>query len=150
MSIFDKWNKNIDEDFVKGVEELDAGGGDFEKVPYGIYDVKIMKMELKESKNGDPMLQVLFKILAGSEKGNTILMNRLLNIKFQIHTANDFLRSLDTGLEIKFKDYGQYNDLIMDVFEKIGSDKLEYALKFSQNEKGYDTFEITEVFDNEE
>lgn len=150
MSVFDKWNKKVDADFVKEVKDLDSGkGGSFKDVPYGAYEVKITKMELKESKNGDPMMQVIFKVLNGSEKGNTILMNQLIPDSYRIHIANDFLRSLDTGIDVDFKDYSQYNDLIMGIVEAIDTNKLEYALEYGQNEKGYDTFKIMEVFEAE-
>ena len=147
MSIFDKWNKNVDADFLKDVDAQESGqGGSFKEVPHGTYEVKILKMEVKESKNGDPMLQVRFKILTGSEKGNTILMNQVISQPFQIHIANDFLRSLDTGVEVKFKDYDQYNNIVLDVMESVDADKLEYALEYGQNEKGFNTFKIIEVF----
>ena len=147
MSIFDKWNKNVDADFLKDVDAQERGeGGSFKEVPYGTYEVKILKMEVKESKNGDPMLQVRFRILNGSEKGNSILMNQVIQQPFQIHLANDFLRSLDTDVEVKFKDYAQYNDMVLDVMEAIDADGLEYALEYGQNDKGYNTFKITEVF----
>lgn len=151
MSIFDKWNKNIDKDFKKSVEDLDAGkGGTYEKVPYGTYEVKIAKMELRESKNGDPMLAVQFRILEGKYKNNLIYKNQVVQIPYQIHLANDFLKSLDSSIEVKFSDYAQYNDMIMDIAEAIDTAKLEYALVFGQDEKGYDTFTIGEVFESEE
>lgn len=151
MSVFDKWNKNVNKDFMEDLDAQERGeGGNFKEVPFGTYEVKISKMEVKESKNGDPMLQVLFKILAGSEKGNTILMNQIILQPFQIHLANDFLRSLDTDVEVKFKDYSQYNDMVLDVAEAVESQKLEYALEYGQNDKGYNTFKIIEVFESEE
>lgn len=147
MSVFDKWNKNVNSDFMKDLDAQESGqGGNFENPPYGTYEVRIEKMELKSSKNGDPMVQVLFKILNGAQKGKTILMNQVILQPFQIHLCNEFLRSLDSGLEIAFKNYSQYNDVILDVMEVIGEDKLEYALEFGENEKGYNTFKITDVF----
>ena len=53
MSIFDKWNKAVDgEALAKDVKEVEENGGNFEykEVPLGEYEVKIHKMELKESK----------------------------------------------------------------------------------------------------
>lgn len=151
MSVFDKWNKNIDKGFMDDLDAQERGeGGNFEKVPYDTYEVRIEKMELKESKNGDPMLAIQFKILSGQHKGRLIFMNQIIPQPFQIHIANDFMRSLDSGIdEIKFKDYGQYNDLVLDVAERIESQKLEYALAFGCNDKGFDTFTIKEVFEAE-
>lgn len=150
MSVFDKWNKNIDKDFMSDLDAQERGEGGFEKVPYDVYEVKINKMELKESKTHKPMLSIQFKILAGTYKGKLIYMNQVVETPYQIHLANDFLRSLDTDIEIKFKDYDQYNELVLNVAEAIDTDKLEYALMYDIDEKNYDTFEITDVFSTEE
>lgn len=150
MSVFDKWNKNIDKDFVKDVEAQDRGESNFEQVPFGTYEVKIAKMEVKASKNGDPMVAIQFKVLEGKYKNSLIFMNQVINTPYQIHLANDFLKSLDSSMDIKFVDYSQYNDLLLDVAEAIDKAKLEYALDFSENEKGYNVFKIAEVFESEE
>ena len=72
-------------------------------------------------------------------------MNQVITQGFQIHIVNEFLRSLESGLDIEFVNYTQYNDLLLDVLEAI-DDKLEYAVEYAEN-KGYDTFKIKEVFD---
>lgn len=154
MSIFDKWNKNIDKDFIENVDAQDRGeGGSFEAVPTGIYEVKIEKMEIKASKKGDPMFTAQFKIIGEKDKlkGQCIWMNQVIVQPFQVHIVNDFLRSLDSGIEeIKFNDYGQFNDLVLNVMETVESQKLEYALEITENEKGYRNYKITEVFESEE
>lgn len=148
MSIFDKWNSNIDTDgLAKDVEEAAKnGGGDYEEVPHGTYEVKIDKMELKESKKGDPMLTVWFKILEGEHRNSMIFMNQVITRGFQIHLANEFLRSLQTGVNVEFHDYAQYNETIMDVAEAV--DGLEFALEYGENKKGYNTFKVLEVFES--
>ena len=78
MSIFDKWNKNIDvEGLKKDVAEAEANGGsgDYKEVPVGKYEVKIDKMELKESSKGDPMFFCQFRILQGDIKNSCLFMN---------------------------------------------------------------------------
>ena len=151
MSIFDKWNQNIDvEGLQHDVEEAAAnGGGEYKDVPHGVYEVAVDKMELRESKKGDPMFTCWFKILNGEYKNSRIFMNQVITQGFQIHIVNEFVKSLDSGVEnIRFVDYGQYNELILDVFEAI-SGKLEYGLDYEQNNKGYSTFTIEEVFEVE-
>ena len=47
MSIFDKWDKNVDtEGLQKDIAEAEANGGqgDYREVPVGTYEVKIDKM----------------------------------------------------------------------------------------------------------
>ena len=147
---YSKWDKsyNVSEDEVK---ELDKNGGkkEYEEVPFGKYEVKVAKMELASSKKGVPMLKVQFKVLAGKYKGNSIFMNQLVTQDFQIHNANEFMRSLDSGLEIKWTGkYSDYAILIDKVFEAIDGN-LEYALDYSSNSKGYSEFRIDEVFEAE-
>lgn len=148
MSIFDKWNSNIDtEGLAKDVEEAEKnGGGDYEDVPTGTYEVKIDKMELKLSKKGDPMVTIWFKILEGDHKGSMIFMNQVITKGFQIHIVNELLRSLQTDVDVEFRDYSQYHEMIMDVAEAI--DGLEFALDYGQTKKGFPTFKITEVFES--
>lgn len=146
MSIFDKWNDEIDtKGLAEEVKSASENKQEFKEVPHGIYEVKVDKMEIKASQKGDPMLSVWFKIVDGEYKNQRLFMNQVIRLGFQIHIANEFLRSLDSGLDIEFIEYNQYNNLILDVLEKIDG-KLEYALEYGEN-KGYDTFKIKEVFD---
>lgn len=146
---FSKFNKAVDLEALKhDIQEAEEnGGGNFKEVPVGKYEVKIDKMELTESKNGDPMVSVWFKVLAGEYEGSRIFMNQVVNQGFQIHIVNTFLRSLDTGLEIGFDDFEQYSNLLLDVMEKIDEQKLEFALDYGKTSKGFNTYKITEVYE---
>ena len=147
MSIFEKWNNQIDtKSLAEEVKEVGKNDVDYPEIPHGEYIVKIDKMELKESKNtGNPMLSVWFKIVDGEFKDKFIFMNQVINQPFQIHLANNFLKRLDSGLEVECKDYEQYNNLILDIHEEING-KLEYLLKYGER-RGYNTFEILEIYD---
>lgn len=152
--IFDKWNKQIDgEALAKDVKDVQANGGqkgEFPEIPHGEYEVKIHKIELKESKaSKNPMVAIQFKILEGKFKNSIIFMNQVVTQGFQIHIVNEILRSMETGLDIEFDgNYRHYKDLLMDVHEAVDG-KLEFGLKYDVNEKGYNTFEITDVFEVE-
>lgn len=130
------------------VEEASKNpGGNWKEVPLGKYEVKIEKMELTQSKKGDPMFSVWFGVLAGEYKGSKIFMNQVCNQGFQLHIVNEFLRSLESDVEIpKFTGYGALNDTILDVHEAING-KLEFELDYSQDKKGYKHFTITDTFD---
>lgn len=146
---FSKFDKSVDLEGLKNdVTEAKENGGDFKDVPLGDYEVSINKLELKESKKGDPMVAVWFKILTGEYKGSLIFMNQVITQGFQIHIVNEFLRSLDSGIDIEFESYSQYAELLMDVHEEIDG-TLEYALKYDEK-KGFNTFKITDVFEVEE
>ena len=149
MEIWEKFDKKIDTKVLKeGIKQArENGGGNYEEVPYGTYEVNVEKIELRESKKGDPMVSIWFNIIAGNFKNSKIFYNQVINQGFQIHLLNEFLRSLDTGVNIEFDSYGQYNEVLMDVAE--GTKTLEYALKYGENKKGFPTYEITEVFEAE-
>ena len=123
----------------------DGGNGDFKEVPLGDYEVSIDKLELGVSKKGSPMLICWFKILNGEYKNSRLFMNQVMTSGNGIHHANEFLRSLDSGIDIKFMSFKQYEQLVMDVAEEIGN--LEYAVKYGETNKGFKTFEITDVFE---
>lgn len=141
---FSKFDKQVDlEGLKKDIE--DSANNDFKEVPHGNYEVAITKLELSESKKGDPMVKIWFKVVNGEYKGSLIFMNQVITRGFQIHIVDELLRSLETGIEISFESYSQYNDLLLDIFEAIDGN-FEYGLKYGEN-KGFDTFEITEVFE---
>lgn len=148
MNIWEKFDKAIDtEALAKDVESAAEGKIEYKEVPKGQYEVKITKMELVESKKGSPMLSVWMKILSGDYENSLIFYNQVLSTGFGIHNANEFMRSLDCGIEsIEFKNFKQYNDLIMDVFEAV-DDKLEFGLEYGENNKGYKTYKITDIFE---
>lgn len=150
-NIFDKWNKSVDlEGLKKDVENASQNkGGSYVDVPTGdTYEVKLTKAEVRATKNGDPMATLWFKVQDGDYKGQTIFMNQVITQGFQIHIMDEFLNSLDTGVEIGFEDYAQYNDLLMDVVEACEEQKLSYALDYDVNRKGFNTYSILEVFED--
>ena len=150
-NIWEKWDKKIDTDGLKDdVKKAAENKQEFKDVPKGKYEVKITKLELKASKKSDdPMLACWMKIIAEQYRGQYIFYYQMLTTGFGIHTANDFLRSLESGVEIGFDNFKQYNDLLMDVMEAIEAEKLEYVLDYGENDKGFKTFKIEDVFTSE-
>ena len=149
-NIWDKFDEAID---TKGLQEdvkeaKENGTGSFKEVPHGQYEVEVNKMELIASKKGDPMVTIWFKVVSGEYKGSLIFFNQVITQGFQIHIVNELLRSMDTGLDIEFKTYKQYGNLLMDVMEEIDG-QLEFALKYGEGKKGFSTYEITDVFEVE-
>src|SRR5690606_14367329 len=149
-NIWEKFDKVIDvEGLQKDVQEASKNSTNFREVPHGEYEVKIVNLQLVESKAGNPMVTVWFKVLAGDYKGSMIFMNQVITKGFQIHIMNEFLRSLDSGYDIEFKSYSQYGQLLMDIHEAIDG-RLEYGLKYGEGKKGFSTYEITDVYEVEE
>ena len=147
MDIFEKWNESADlkglQDDIKDAQENKR---EYEKIPHGEYEVKIDKMELKASKKGDPMVSIWFTILEGKYKKSKLFLNQVITQGFQIHIVNELLKSMGTDLNIEFVDYKQYAELLLDIAEECDTEKLEFAIKYEDN-KGYDKFTITEVFE---
>lgn len=157
MSVFDKWNKQINNEMKEQLDKYDNGemDGGFEKVPYGSYEVKIDSIDVQlNKKTQEPNMCIIWKIIKGDQKGKKIWQWQNIKIldkegseMFLVHLGSDLLRKLDTGVEVKFKNYDQFNDLCMDVAEKANTQGLEYALKFYENNDGYDAFEILDIFE---
>lgn len=153
-----KFDKNVDiealEADVKEVEE--NGGGNFEPIPDGQYEVEVEVMELVTSKAGDPMLKIWFKVLEGDYEGQRIFYNKVMQPQndrafgLQVHQNNEMLRALwDCEKDdVKFTGFEDYADLVLDIHEDIEG-KFEYLLKKETDDKGYDQFEIEEVFEVE-
>lgn len=148
-NIWDEFDNTIDtKGLAADVKEAQENGATYKEVPHGDYEVAIDKLELVKSKAGDPMVSVWFKVLNGEFKGSRIFMNQVIKEGFQVHIVNEFLRSLDTDIDIEFVTYKQYGNLLMDVMEAIEGN-LEYALSYKEGKKGFSTYEITEVFEVE-
>ena len=147
-NIWEKWDKKIDTAGLKNdVKKAADNKQEYRDVPKGKYEVKITKMELKATKKADePMLSCWLKVIAGPQKGQYIFYNQMLTTGFGIHMANEFLRSLESGVEISFDNFKQFNDMIMDIAEAIESEGLEYVLEYGENDKGYKTYRIEDVF----
>lgn len=148
--IWDEFDEKIDTEGLKAdaKDAAENGGGDFKEVPHGKYEVEVNKLELKKSKKGDPMLSLWFKILAGEYKGSLIFYNQVMNQGFGVHNANEFLRSLDSGVEVEFVNFKQYHGMLLDVNEAIDGN-LEFALDYQENSKNKDfsTYKILDVFE---
>ena len=147
-NIWDQFDSAIDTKALAEDVKNSADSPSYRDVPEGKYEVSIDKLELVSSKGGKPMGTVWFKVLNGDYKGSRIFYNQVLEQAFQVHMFNEFMRSLDSGAEVEFKTYRQYGELLMDIAERIDK-KLEYALIYGKNNKGYPTFEIEEVFEVE-
>ena len=116
------------------------------EVPDGQYECKVEKMEMKESKTGNPMVSIWFRILAGDFKNSILFMNQTVHTGFGLHTAKKMLSDMDTGLPIDFQSFAQFAGLIESVKEAIETQKLEYAVKYTTTKNDFKNFEITEVF----
>jgi hypothetical protein len=150
MSIdFKKFNEQFPADKMK--EELkEAKENSGSNLPDGEYTCKLEKMELGESSKGALMIKAQFRITKGEHKKQCIFKNCVLtgtkNDGFMLHKANEFLESLDSGIDVSFEDWEQYNDLIMDIADAVQEDNLTYIVQLTKNGQ-YQDFEIVDILD---
>lgn len=156
MTNWNKFDKDLDLDALQeAVDEAAENGGDFPEIPNGEYEVEVVEMELKETKKGDPMMTIRFKILEGSYKNQLIFFNQVMNpsvdyFGMQVNGANTMLRDLWDAdkSDVKFESFSQYAELIETVYRDIDG-QFEYLLEKGENKKGYDTYKITDIFEVE-
>lgn len=143
--IFEKFDSMFDlEGLKKDLKEIEkVEKKEFKEIPLGDYEVKVIKMELKESKSGKPMIATQFKIIAGEYENSRIFMNQVLSHSFHFKIVNEFLNALKSSKIVEFKSFGQYADLITNI--EIEIEEKEYALNYGDN-KGFKTFKIIDVF----
>lgn len=146
-NIWEKFDQTIDtKGLIDDAKAAAEGSMDFEEVSEGKYEVKVEKMELKESSKGSPMVSIWFKIIEGPRKGAMIFYNQVISTGYGLHNAKQFLKSLESGIDVEFVNFKQFNDLIMDIHEAIDG-ACEYVIDYGKNDKGYNTYKIEEVFE---
>lgn len=147
---FEKFKKAFPpEKMKKDLEEAKANGGG-SSLPDGEYTCKLDKMELGESSKGALMIKAQFRIVKGDHAKQCIFKNCVLtgtkNDGFMLHKANEFLESLDSGVDVIFEDWEQYNDLILDIAEAVQEDGLKYVIDLDTDGK-YQNMEIMDILD---
>lgn len=154
-NIFEKFNEMMDVDGLKAdVAKAAESTGDFVEVPHGDYEVKVTKIELgatgeKSKTPGAPMVKVWFDVLTGDFKGQKIFMNQMLTSGFGIYKMNEFLNSLETGIEVQFENFEQYAGLLTQIFNAVDG-TAEFQLAYTANPKNnkFSEYTIVQRFKN--
>ena len=146
---FKKFNQEFPADQMREqMKEAEENGGN--KLPDGEYTVKLDKMELGESSKHALMIKAQFRIIDGDYKKQCIFKNQVLtgtkNDGFMMVKAKEFLESLDSGIDVTFEDWEQFNDLILDIAEAVQEDDLRYLVVLDTDGK-YQNMDIAEVLD---
>lgn len=146
---FSKFNKQFPADKMKAdMKEAKKNGGT--QLPDDDYTCNLEKMELGESSKGALMIKAMFRIVKGDYKKQCIFKNCVLtgtkNDGFMMIKANEFLESLDSGIDVTFEDWEQYNDLILDIAEAVHDDGLQYVVKLTKDGQ-YQNIEIIDILD---
>ena len=143
--MWSQFNNLVTDDLKSEIANVASNNVEYKEVPEGAYEVFIEDMKATITKaTQKPMLAIRFRILEGSHKNQIIFMNQVLMNGTGIHFANEFMRSLGTGVEVKFETFSQYEQLIEDVF--AASKNYEYALDYGKNSKGFNTYKIVDIW----
>lgn len=157
MSIFEKYASKINAEELaaskKEINENSKGSGNYEEVPVGKYEVKVEKLECKNSSKGNPMVSIWFRILEGKFEKSMIFYNGVFTEDWMRHRVVKMLSALldddsheaEINLILKSNDVNTINNFCMDIHEAIDG-KYEYLLNYGSS-KGYSTYAIEEVYD---
>ena len=149
---FSKFDSMINEaELAKQLEEAKNNAPQTDKqVPAGNYTVKIEKMELGATKDGRPMFKVQCRILEGEFKKWCIFLNRVIygtkNDASMISSVIGWLQKLEPSVPVEFKNYSQFSDLVLDIFEEV-ADAVELDVYYDPD--AFNSISIEEVFDAE-
>ena len=149
---FSKFDATINEaELTKQLEEAKNNAPQTNKeVPAGNYTVKVEKMEVGATKDGRPMFKVQCRILEGEFKKWCVFMNRVLygtkNDATMISSVIGWLQKLEPSMTVEFKNYSQFADLVLDVFEEV-ADAVELDVAYDPD--AFNSISIEEVFDAE-
>ena len=142
MMDFSQFDEQVDLDAlnesIKEAEE-NGGTGNFPDIEVGEYRGKIENLEVGTTRDGRPMLKVMFRITEGDNKKCCLFMNRVLygtkNDGNMIASAIGWLKSLepseDVG-DIVFESYSQFAELVLDIADDIS--ELEYDVYYDPDE----------------
>ena len=149
---FTKFDSMINEaELSKQLEEAKNNAPQTNKeVPAGNYTVKVEKMEVGATKDGRPMFKVQCRILEGEFKKWCVFMNRVLygtkNDATMISSVIGWLQKLEPSMTVEFKNYSQFADLVLDIFEEV-ADAVELDVAYDPD--AFNSISIEEVFDAE-
>ena len=149
---FEKWNQDFGgEKAVKALEE--AKKNEYTEVPDGVYECALEKLELGESKTGQPMIKGMFRILQGEHKKQCLFYNQVFcrnaaGNAFSIKKGLDFLRSLQIfdDVEVDFNgDYADFNDLLLDMAEEAEASGIYFDIQKSTDGE-YTRLSVSDVY----
>lgn len=140
----------------KDVEEASQSNLPKVKVPFGEYEVSVVKLEVGENTyedsptKGCPQINVWFKVLTGDYKGQRIFWSTNIAPNDQyaglkLSKVNEVVDSLESGIQLVFENFEQYNDCLKQIFAEIDG-RAEYHLSYQPNAKGFATYNILERF----
>lgn len=118
------------------------------EIPQGEYIVAITNMEIGKTKNNKDALKVEFTISDGEYYNRKLFYTQVLSMDFTISKAVEFLNSLKTDYNVRYQGIDNFLIDVKTVFVKV-RDTNEFDLKYYKNDKGFNEYKITGVYDLE-
>lgn len=152
-NMFAEWDKAYDaKEMKKEVKEAAEKNKDFDELKPDTYPVYIKQMELTETKTTKaPMLAIQLKVSEGEFNGRMMFINFVLTSPYVIHKANTFLKSLGSDVTVEFDSYGQYADMVEDIYNWTEQHQCDYDVEYSIVEskgKSYNEYKVKAVYSN--
>ncbi len=162
MLDFSKFDNNID---LGAIEEARTNPpkGESLETPAGNYVTRIEKMELGTTKDDRPMFKVMMRVVEAGENATAevheylkhfknkkpcLFMNRVIfgtkNDANMIASVLGWLDKLETETRAEFKNYNQFYDCVLDIFEEV-ADSIELDVNYDPD--SFNSIEINEVFE---
>lgn len=163
---FSNFDKVVNTDTLKAIEEAKNNPQtESLETPAGYYTVKIEKMEvgLTKSKPERPMFKVQLRVIDAGEEASAevieylshfknkkpcLFMNRVIygtkNDSNMIASVIGWLEKLETETEPVFKNYSQFSECVLDIFEEV-ADAIELDVYYDPDD--FNSISITGVYD---
>lgn len=147
---FNRWNEEFGgQEALEELAKQKENSSEFTELPDGTYVCELEKMELGESRKGQPMIKAQFRIKEGSHKKQCLFYNQVFTRGFPQHKALQFLRSLNVfdESEVDFDgNFATFNDLLLDIAEEAESGGLRFQIVKSHDGE-YTRLECTDTFE---
>lgn len=142
-----QFDNMVDDEMRNKLQDLEAGKSDreYEKVPFGKYEVVPEKIELTTSKNGNPMTVIWLRIVAGPYKGSVLFARLVMKSAFGIHNAKSLIRKFDPSCKVDFDSFSQWDIMLKGVAEELcgkASYVIEYGETVSKKGDKFDEYKI--------
>lgn len=162
---FSKFDQALNSDMEKQIKAAkdNAPTGDSLETPAGNYVAKVEKMELGATKDGRPMFKVQLRVIEDGVKADgdvveylshfkakkpCLFMNRVIygtkNDANMIASVIGWLEKLEPSVPVEFKNYSQFADLILDIFEDV-ADAVELDVDYDP--EAFNSISINEIYD---
>lgn len=130
-----KWNEEFGgKEATKALEEVSKNNQEYTEVPDGVYKCRLEKLDLGESRKGQPMIKGQFRIIEGANRKQCLFVNQVFTRGFPQYKGLQFLKSLQVfdDSEIDFDgDFANFRELLLDIAEE--AEDMQFTIRKSKD-----------------